>query len=145
MTGNVPSSLFPGRWRLWIPSHVKSVNLLHNENSNEVNLGQFELIRPYFFERRFHLVAGLSSLLVVDILQLFIPRIIKRAIDGIAVSSITGKNLFYYAFYIIMAAILIGIFRFCWRYFIMGTARRVEEGIRERLFNHIITMPAPFF
>ncbi len=106
---------------------------------------QFELIRPYFVERRFYIAAGLFSLFVVDILQLFIPRIVKWAVDGIASLSITGTVLLCYGGYILLAALLIGIFRFCWRYLIMGTARRVEEGIRERLFNHILSMPAPFF
>ncbi len=108
-------------------------------------MGQLALIRPYFFERRFHLAAGLASLLVVDVLQLFIPRIVKRAIDGIAASSLDAGALLRYGGYIVLAAVFIGIFRFSWRYCIMGTARRVEEGIRERLFNHVITMPAPFF
>ncbi len=106
---------------------------------------QFELIRPYFVERRYYIAAGLFSLLVVDILQLFIPRIVKWAVDGIASLTITGTTLLCYGTYILLAAFFIGIFRFCWRYFIMGTARRVEEGIRERLFNHILSMPAPFF
>ncbi len=108
-------------------------------------MGPLALIRPYFFERRFHLAAGLASLLVVDVLQLFIPRIVKRAIDGIAASSLDAGALLRYGGYIVLAAVFIGIFRFSWRYCIMGTARRVEEGIRERLFNHVITMPAPFF
>lgn len=106
---------------------------------------QFELIRPYFVERRYYIAAGLFSLLVVDILQLFIPRIVKWAVDGIASLTITGTTLLCYGGYILLSAFFIGIFRFCWRYFIMGTARRVEEGIRERLFNHILSMPAPFF
>nr|WP_148214652.1 ABC transporter ATP-binding protein [Desulforapulum autotrophicum] len=108
-------------------------------------MGPFELIRPYFIERRAYLAAGLFSLLVVDLLQLFIPRIVKRAIDGIASSSLDAGALLRYGGYILLAAIFIGVFRFSWRYCIMGTARRVEEGIRERLFNHVITMPAPFF
>lgn len=108
-------------------------------------LKQFGLIRPYFFERRFHLAAGLLSLLIVDILQLFIPRIIKWSVDGIATLSITKTTLLSYGAYILSAALFIGIFRFCWRYLIMGTARRVEEGIREHLFNHILSMPASFF
>ncbi|MCP4119702.1 MAG: ABC transporter ATP-binding protein [Desulfobacteraceae bacterium] len=108
-------------------------------------LRQFELIRPYFVERRFYIAAGLFSLLLVDILQLFIPRIVKWAVDGIASLSITGTTLLCYGGYIFLAAVFIGVFRFCWRYFIMGTARRVEEGIRARLFDHVMSMPAPFF
>lgn len=90
-------------------------------------------------------MAGFFSLLVVDMLQLFIPRIIKWAIDGITLTSSSDAELFRYAFYIVASAVLISIFRFCWRYLIMGPARRVEEGLRELFFNHIQTLPTSFF
>ncbi|MBF0204880.1 MAG: hypothetical protein HQK67_11385, partial [Desulfamplus sp.] len=105
----------------------------------------YQLLKTYIIECRFHIVAGFLSLLIVDILQLFIPRIIKWAIDGITLTSIGKAELFKYAFYIVASAFFISIFRFCWRYLIMGFARRVEEGLREKLFNHIQTLPASFF
>jgi ATP-binding cassette subfamily B protein len=96
-------------------------------------------------ERRFHIAAGLFSLLIVDLFQLFIPRIIKWAIDDITLQSITFGGLFKYGVYIALSAMAIGAFRFCWRYLIMGTARRMEEGIRGQLFDHIQTLPTRFF
>ncbi|SLM28737.1 membrane hypothetical protein [Desulfamplus magnetovallimortis] len=109
-----------------------------------------ELLTPYLIERRFHIIAGFLSLLVVDLLQLFIPRIIKWAIDSITaaediVGAVAGSQLLKYAFLIFLSSIMIGIFRFFWRVLIMGSARRVEEGIRGSLFNHIQTLPATFF
>ncbi|MBF0210170.1 MAG: ABC transporter ATP-binding protein [Desulfamplus sp.] len=114
----------------------------------------YHLLKPYIFECRFHIVAGFLSLFIVDMLQLFVPRIIKWAIDSITIKSepLTSaaldkleSGLFNYAFYIVGSAALISIFRFCWRYLIMGAAKRTEEGIREELFNHIQTLPATFF
>ncbi len=104
-----------------------------------------QLLKPYLIERWHYIAAGLFSLLIVDMLQLFIPRIIKWAVDDIALFSISFKGLFKYALFIVLSALFIGIFRFCWRYFIMGTARRIEEGIRELFFNHILTLGATFF
>lgn len=105
----------------------------------------YQLLKPYLVECRFHIVAGFISLLIVDLLQLFVPRIIKWAIDGITIGSTSKMELFRYAFYIVASAAFISIFRFCWRYLIMGPARRVEEGLREQFFNHIQTLPASFF
>ncbi|MBF0258624.1 MAG: ABC transporter ATP-binding protein, partial [Desulfamplus sp.] len=105
----------------------------------------YHLLKPYIIECRFQILAGFLSLLIVDILQLFIPRIIKWAIDGITLTSISTTELLRYALYIVASAAFISIFRFCWRYLIMGPARKVEEGIREQLFNHIQTLPATFF
>ena len=106
---------------------------------------QFQLLKPYLIERRFHITAGLLSLLIVDLIQLFIPRIIKWAVDDITLHTTTHGVLFKYGFYIAGSALVIGIFRFCWRYLIMGTARRIEEGIRGQLFDHIQTLPTRFF
>ncbi len=106
---------------------------------------QFQLLKPYLIERRFHIAAGFVSLLIVDILQLFIPRIIKWAVDGITLNAASLSELLKYSFYIVISALLIGLFRFFWRVLIMGSARRAEEGIREKLFNHIQTLPADFF
>jgi len=108
-------------------------------------LRHYKLLKPYLVECRFHIMAGFFSLLIVDMLQLFIPRIIKWAIDGITLTSSSDAELFRYAFYIVGSAVLISIFRFCWRYLIMGPARRVEEGLRELFFNHIQTLPTSFF
>ncbi|MFH1155581.1 MAG: ABC transporter ATP-binding protein [Pseudomonadota bacterium] len=105
----------------------------------------FQLIRPYVMERKWYIAFGLVSLLIVDALQLFIPRIVKLAVDDIALNTSQGANLLRYCGYIVAAALIIGGFRFLWRYCIMGTARRVEEGIRERLFSHVQTLPATFF
>jgi ATP-binding cassette subfamily B protein len=103
------------------------------------------LIKPYFIERRLDLIWGIAALLVVDTLQLFIPRIIKWAVDDISAMTITPVGLLTYALYIVGAALLIGCFKYCWRVFIFGASRRIEEGIREKMFRHIQLMPATYF
>jgi len=110
-----------------------------------VTLKQFQLLKPYLLERKFHIVAGLVSLLLVDLFQLFIPRIVKWAVDDITLKSSSRGDLFKYGLYIALSAMAIGVFRFCWRYFIIGTSRRMEEGIRGELFNHVQTLPTRFF
>jgi len=82
---------------------------------------------------------------VVDFLQLFIPRIIKWAVDDLTAFRIDTEKLFIYALYIVGIAIMIGIFRYLWRRFLIGTSRRVEEGLRNRLFEHIQILPASYF
>ena len=36
-------------------------------------------------------------------------------------------------------------FRFVWRYFLMGTARRIEKKIREKYFQQLQDLPMSFF
>ncbi len=105
----------------------------------------YRLVKPYFVEKRLTIVVGLFSLLLVDMLQLFIPRIIKWAVDDLATGRTTTTTLLRYALYVVAVALLIGIFRFIWRRCLIGTSRRVEEGIRNRLFFHIQTLSAAYF
>ena len=104
----------------------------------------YRLVKPYFVEKRYVIAIGLFSLLLVDALQLFIPRIIKWAVDDLAIGG-TTRGLLRYALYIVGVALLIGTFRFVWRRCLIGTSRRVEEGIRNRLFSHIQTLSAAYF
>jgi ATP-binding cassette, subfamily B, multidrug efflux pump len=103
------------------------------------------LIKPYLSERRLSIVFGLVFLITVDFLQLFIPRVIKWAIDDLTGYRIDKISLLIYALYIVGISVLIGIFRYLWRRCLMGASRRVEEGLRNRLFAHIQTLSAPYF
>ncbi len=105
----------------------------------------FYLIKPYLLEKRLSIILGLIFLITVDFLQLFIPRIIKWAIDDLTGYRIDKATLLIYALYIVGIAVLIGIFRYLWRRCLIGTSRRVEEGLRNRLFAHIQTLSASYF
>ena len=103
------------------------------------------LIKPYFKENRRKIAIGLLSLIIVDMLQLFIPRIIKWTVDGLTALQIDLGQLLIYAIYMAAIAVLIGVFRYVWRRCLLGTSRRVEEGLRNRLFTHIQTLSASYF
>jgi ATP-binding cassette subfamily B protein len=103
------------------------------------------LIKPYFKENRRKIAIGLLSLIIVDMLQLFIPRIIKWTVDGLTALRIDLWQLLVYAIYLAVIGVLIGAFRYVWRRCLLGTSRRVEEGLRNRLFNHIQTLSASYF
>ncbi|MGD9307238.1 MAG: ABC transporter ATP-binding protein, partial [Desulfobacterales bacterium] len=91
-----------------------------------------ELIKPYFWENRYKIIIGLTSLIIVDLLQLFIPRIIKWAVDDLTALQIDLTKLLVYACYMLVIALFIGVFRYIWRRCLLGTSRRVEEGLRNR-------------
>ncbi|MEJ2220447.1 MAG: ABC transporter ATP-binding protein [Desulfobacterales bacterium] len=103
------------------------------------------LIKPYFKENRRKIAIGLLSLIIVDMLQLFIPRIIKWTVDGLTALQIDQRQLLIYASYMAAIAVLISAFRYVWRRCLLGTSRRVEEGLRNRLFAHIQTLSASYF
>ncbi len=104
-----------------------------------------DLIKPYFLEKRRLIAVGMVSLIIVDVLQLFIPRIIKWAIDDLTILQIVPQDLLRYALQIAGVAVLIGIFRFIWRHCLLGTSRRVEEGLRNELLAHVQTLSPSYF
>ncbi|MCK5487681.1 MAG: ABC transporter ATP-binding protein, partial [Desulfobacterales bacterium] len=102
-------------------------------------------IKSYFKENRWKIAIGLLSLIIVDVLQLFIPRIIKWTVDGLTALQIDLGQLLIYAIYMAVIAVSIGAFRYVWRRCLLGTSRRVEEGLRNRLFAHIQILSASYF
>jgi ATP-binding cassette subfamily B protein len=103
------------------------------------------LIKPYFRENRSKIFIGLVCLIIVDVLQLFIPRLIKWAVDDLTALQADGMGLFRYAVYMVAIALFIGLFRYIWRRCLLGTSRRVEEGLRNRLFSHVQNLSASYF
>ena len=108
-------------------------------------MNALDLIKPYFIENRTKILVGLVSLIIVDILQLFIPRIIKRVVDDLTAFNLDGWQLLTFAIFIIGIAVFIGIFRYIWRRCLLGTARRIEEGLRNMLFAHLQCLTAAYF
>lgn len=105
----------------------------------------FYLIKPFLLENRLRIILGVLCLIIVDFLQLFIPRIIKWAVDDLTALRSDLLQLAMYALYIVGIAVTIAIFRYIWRRCLIGTSRRVEEGLRNRLFAHVQTLSASYF
>jgi ATP-binding cassette subfamily B protein len=87
-------------------------------------------------------LAGFLALLVVDGAGMLVPLIIRDVIDRLT----RGEGgLVRGGLYIVLLALVVMVFRFLWRYFFIGTARRVERDLRERLYQHLLTLSATFY
>ncbi len=99
-------------------------------------------LTSWLWRYRYRVFAGFLTLLVVDGAELLVPLIVRRAINGLA----QGKgDLVPSVVYIAVLAVVVLIFRFLWRYFFIGTARRIERDLRERFYDHLLVMPASFY
>jgi ATP-binding cassette subfamily B multidrug efflux pump len=108
-------------------------------------LKDFKPLKIYFIENRITLALGLSSLLLVDALQLFIPRIIKKSIDALTMGQASVRLLLTYALIIVGIALTMAIFRYIWRYLVFGHARKVEQALRNRIYRHLQTLSLSFY
>lgn len=103
------------------------------------------LVWPLVRRYRWRLTMGLIALIGVDLLQLLVPRLIKRAVDGLTAGTATSALLGKLAAAVVGLALLIAGCRFVWRTLILGFSRLVERDIREWLFGHLLTLDRIFF
>jgi ATP-binding cassette subfamily B multidrug efflux pump len=106
---------------------------------------KFLPLKQYFIQNRWPLALGLASLLVVDFLQLLIPLVIKKAIDLLTTGTVPSHALLKQGGVILGIALMIVFFRYMWRLLIFGHARRVEQGLRNRLYQHLQTLSLSYY
>jgi ATP-binding cassette subfamily B multidrug efflux pump len=109
------------------------------------SLKNFLPLKEYFVRNRRVLIAGLLSLLAVDFLQLLIPMIIKRAIDALTLGKATSSVLLESGAMILAIAFVMASLRYVWRHCLFGLSRKIEEGIRNRLYEHLQTLSVSFY
>jgi ATP-binding cassette subfamily B protein len=105
----------------------------------------YRILLPYFRQNLGIIAIGVGSLLLVDFLQLLIPRIIKLAVDDLTRYQATSPRLLAYGGMVLALALGIVVFRFVWRRCLFGHSRQVEEALRNRLFAHLQTLPFSYF
>ncbi|MGD8253370.1 MAG: ABC transporter ATP-binding protein [Syntrophobacterales bacterium] len=108
-------------------------------------MAHYRILLPYFRRNLGILAIGVSALLIVDLLQLFIPRVIKLAVDDLTRYQATSAALLSYAGMVLALALGIVVFRFVWRRCLFGHSRHVEEALRNRLFAHLQTLSFSYF
>ena len=105
----------------------------------------FKTLKEDLIKNRWRILAGLAALLVVDVLQLLIPRVVKHAIDDLTSGDISSPRLLIYGLQILILALGIGGFRYVWRYLLLGASRRMEKALRDRFFFHLQTLSPSYF
>jgi ATP-binding cassette, subfamily B, multidrug efflux pump len=104
-----------------------------------------DLILPHFKAQWRTIAIGLLALMVVDVMQLTVPRVIKRVVDDLTLLNADATSLMIQAVAIVTIALFIGTFRYIWRLCLLGTARRLEASLRNRLLGHIQKLSATYF
>ena len=102
-------------------------------------------LKEYLVRHRAALAIGLAGLLVVDFLQLLIPLVIRNAIDALTARTAAPESLLRYGAIIMGIAFVMAVLRYVWRHCIFGISRKIEEGIRNRLYSHLQTLSLSFY
>ncbi len=106
---------------------------------------ELKTIKHYFSRYFLRLFWGILAVISVDFCQLWIPRLIKKAVDELAGSAPERSVLLFCGLSIFGLAVLIALLRFIWRRLILGFSRLLEMKLRNKLFSHILTLDRAFF
>lgn len=117
---------------------------LHN-GINPPPRAALRLVTPVYRRHRWRLTVGFAALLAVDFLQLWIPRIVKGAVDELQRGVATRESLLHQGLLILLLALVIACFRFTWRYLVLGFSRILERDLRHRLFSHLLGLDRLFY
>lgn len=105
----------------------------------------FKTIWPFIREHKWMYLFGFIWILVTDLFQLITPRILGNITDAFQGGMMSSQKLLWYTLIIIGIALGVAIFRFLWRWFIIGTSRKLEYHIRNQFFNHLQKLSTNFF
>ena len=112
-------------------------------------------INRYYLKYAGWLLAGLATLVLVDFLQLEIPKLYRMVINGMNAGYVTvdGVQLPFAMDFVLdricmpmVIIILILVFgRFMWRVCFFGSAVRLEEDLRNRMFDHAKNLSREYY
>ena len=112
-------------------------------------------INRYYLKYAHLLVAGLAALVMVDFLQLEIPKLYRMIIngmnmgyvmlDGVQVSFDMNFVLDEICMKMVKIILTIVFGRFAWRYCFFGSAVRLEEDLRNRMFGHAKNLSREYY
>ncbi|MDR1862383.1 MAG: ABC transporter ATP-binding protein/permease [Treponema sp.] len=111
----------------------------------KTNLGEFKTLLPYLARYRFRYALGFLFLVAVDAAQVVIPQFMRRAVDIISSGAFELEDVIVPAAAMAALMAFISLGRFLWRFFINGSARRIETEMREKLFDHLLSLSYDFY
>lgn len=100
---------------------------------------------PFIKENKWKYILGILILITIDGLQLITPRVIGYLTDDLLMGRADARTLYKYMAIILGIAAGVAIGRFSWRMLIIGSSRRLEAWLRQKLFVHLETLPTAFF
>lgn len=91
------------------------------------------------------ILLGVGTLIIVDGLQLLIPKIFERVIDDLASGSATQTLILKMGLSVLAIYVCMGLFRFLWRYLVVGASYRIDRNVRQELYDHLQSLSPQYF
>ncbi|MFR7871259.1 MAG: ABC transporter ATP-binding protein [Fenollaria timonensis] len=108
----------------------------------------FKSLKPllkYFRKYKVQYILGILFLLFIDIVQLYIPQILKYFANDYQRGVLTMKSATKYALLTIATGLMVAVARYFWRNFIIGNSMRVDYDLRQDFFWTLTSLSQIFF
>jgi ATP-binding cassette subfamily B protein len=102
-------------------------------------------ILPWAARYRGGIVVGLGFVALSNLAGIAMPWLIGRAIDSFGTPGITLSDVAGYAGLIVLATVVSGAARFAMRKLLNSISRRIENDLRENVFEHLLRLDAGFY
>jgi len=108
-------------------------------------MNTFQFIFQYIKKHRYSYVAGIITLFVVDFANIYIPKFTGTITDGLTARTIDWNGVVYNLICIGALGLTLAIGRFLWRFFLFGSARKIEKELRDDMFAHLEKLDVEYF
>ena len=105
----------------------------------------FDSILPYLRKSYGRIIGGIIMLILVDVIQLIMPKVMQYAIDSLQARTIDQKGLFWVAMLIVAGALSMMALRYFWRILIIGNSHKIERQLRQDFYDHLMSLSQNFF
>ena len=105
----------------------------------------FKLIFSYLKHYKKTIALGVLCLIIVDAIQMIVPKIIQHVIDSLHNPSFTMKTILISAGIIFGLAVFMAVLRFLWRILLITNSFKIEKKIRNEYYEHLQKLSPRFF
>lgn len=121
------------------------MNEMMDKLKGGLQMNQKELLKCYVMKYKWFYIFGVLILLLVDYMQLFIPKIIGMVTDGIKDGSMASEGIITMVMTLIGVTLVMALSRIGWRYCIIGSSKKIERDLRADLFEKWVELDAQYF
>jgi ATP-binding cassette, subfamily B, multidrug efflux pump len=97
-------------------------------------------LRPHWKE----VALGILALLIVNAMGVYIPLLIRNAIDELQ-KQFNFDRVWHYALLVLVLATVMWVIRVASRLFLFGVGRQVEFDLKQKIFQHLLTLEPAYF
>lgn len=99
----------------------------------------------YYLKYIYMFIIGAAALVLVDIYQLRVPKIVGIVIDRLDLNTLTKSDLKDFAGDMIIIIIVMAIGRFLWRAAIIGVSHLIEHDLKKKMYDKVVELPLEYY